>query len=187
MASWQNNRKAVHGKSLNGLLFIEKDKFQASSTPHSGRSCFSRTSEAAAAPRSDPLCQSFEAAGLLKNCRRFPPGFHMSRRFSAAADSSFAAFDRDGNPLDSVLAAAEDWAQAGSWAAGVMRAFWMADAREFGFGEMFRLTVGYNDYTWYYLPENGFEPRAFTTSDAIPAIFAACMARSSFWIFSRLR
>ncbi len=53
----------------------------------------------------------------------------------------------------------------------------------FGFSEMIRPIEGYTDYTYRYLPENGLCPCAPITSDAIPAIFAACMARSSFCSF----
>ena len=43
------------------------------------------------------------------------------------------------------------------------------------------------DYTWRYLLEKGDCPWGFTISVAIPAIFAACMARSSFSSFCLLR
>ncbi len=53
----------------------------------------------------------------------------------------------------------------------------------FGSCERSRPLGGHIDYTWHYLLEDW----EFTISDAIPAIFAACMARSSFSSFCLLR
>ena len=55
------------------------------------------------------------------------------------------------------------------------------------YGGMTRPAVGYNGYTYFHLPESNEMPEPDSAVDAMPAIFAARIARSSFVIRSRLR